>query len=189
VGYDRGLSRLNFPKKVVVSAVWSPRVRTADRRLKALGDGWTASMIGYITSGRPYSYEIFGGTQLRGGRESINGSGGAVYLPTVGRNTLRLPETARLDLRVARMAPVTERVRLRGTLEIFNLFNRVNYTGVEQRAFLTGDARNGVTPLIFQDTATVAAEGLNSRPFGVYTEAGAGSTRERQIQLGLRLEF
>jgi hypothetical protein len=52
-----------------------------------------------------------------------------------------------------------------------------------------GTAAAGVTPLIFQDAATVTAEGLNVRPFGVYTEAGAGQMRERQIQMGLRLEF
>jgi hypothetical protein len=51
---------------------------------------------------RPYSYEIFGGTRMAGGRESSNGSGGAVYLLTSGRNTLRLPVTMRLDMRMAR---------------------------------------------------------------------------------------
>lgn len=189
VRYDRGLSRLNFPNKVVVSAVWSPRVKTRDARLRGVVNGWTTSAIFYATSGAPYSYEIFGGTRLAGGRESINGSGGAVYLPTVGRNTLRLPETARLDLRVARVVQLTELVRLRGTVETFNLFNRVNYTGVQQRAFLAGDEAAGVTPLVFQDAATVAAEGLNVRPFGAYTEAGTSNARERQLQLGLRLEF
>lgn len=189
VRYDKGLSRLNFPRKVVVSAVWSPRLRTPDRLLRAVANGWTTSGIFYATSGRPYSYEIFGGTRLAGGRETINGAGGAIYLPTVGRNTLRLPGTARLDLRMERVVSVTERIRLRGTAEAFNLFNRANYTGVQQRAFLAGTENAGVTPLVFQDAATVAAEGLNVRPFGVYTEAGTGNTRERQLQFGLKLDF
>ncbi|WP_260702974.1 carboxypeptidase-like regulatory domain-containing protein [Edaphobacter flagellatus] len=189
IGYDKGLSRLNFPHKLVVSAVWQPKLRTSERWLAHVANGWTASGIFYETSGRPYSYEIFGGTRLTGGHESINGSGGAVYLPTVGRNTLRLPDTARLDLRIARSLRMTDRVRLRGTAEAFNLFNRVNYTGVQQRAFLTGTSAAGVTPLIFQDAATVAAEGLNVRPFGAYTEAGTATARERQLQLGLHLEF
>jgi hypothetical protein len=84
---------------------------------------------------------------------------------------------------------VTEGVRVRGTAEVFNLTNHVNYSGVTQRAFLVGTAANGVTPLIFQDAATVAAEGLNTRPFGAFTGAATGRTQERQIQLGLRVQF
>jgi hypothetical protein len=46
-----------------------------------------------------------------------------------------------------------------------------------------------VTPLVFQDAAAVATEGLNVLPFGAYTAAGTNQARERQIQLGVRLEF
>jgi hypothetical protein len=190
VQYDKGLSRLNFPHKIVASVVWEPRLQTRQAFLSRIANGWTLSGIVYETSGRPYSYEIFGGTRLTGGRESINGSGGAVYLPTVGRNTLRLPDTSRVDLRLARLVRAGEHVRLRATVDAFNLANHVSYTGVQQRAFLVGvPAANGVTPLIYQDAATVAEEGLNVRPFGVYTASAANNTRERQIQIGLRMDF
>jgi hypothetical protein len=190
VRYDKGLSRLNFPHKIVASAIWQPRLRTGDRWLADAANGWALSEIFYETSGRPYSYEIFGGTRLTGGRESINGSGGAVYLPTVGRNTLHLPDTYRLDLRLARVIRAGERVRVRATLDAFNVANHVNYTGVQQRAFLVGPtAANGVTPLIFQDATAIAAEGLNTRPFGAFTASTANTSRERQLQLGLRFEF
>jgi hypothetical protein len=112
-----------------------------------------------------------------------------VYLPTVGRNTLRLPDTGRLDLRVSRAVHLTERVRMRGSVEIFNLTNHVNYSAIMQRAFLPGTETNGVTPLIFQNAATVAAEGLNVQPFGTYTAASTGQSSERQVQLGVRIEF
>jgi hypothetical protein len=188
--YDKGLSRLNFPHKIVGSAVWQPRLHSTEAWLSGIANGWTLSGIFYETSGRPYSYEIFGGTRLTGGRESINGSGGAVYLPTVGRNTLRLPDTSRVDLRLARLIRAGEHVRMHATVEAFNLANHVSYTGVQQRAFLVGaPAANGVTPLLFQDAGTVEQEGLNVRPFGVYTASAANSTRERQIQFGLRLDF
>ena len=58
-----------------------------------------------------------------------------------------------------------------------------------QRAFLVGTETNGVTPLIFQDAVTVAAEGLNVHPFGTFTAASTGQSPERQVQLGVRLEF
>ena len=189
VQYDKGLSALNYPHKIVASAVWEPRLASELRWLRTAANGWQFASLFTERSGGPYSYDIFGGTRLAGGRESINGAGGAVYLPTVGRNTLRLPDAYNLDLRVSRTVRVTEAVHVRGTAEVFNLTNHVNYSGITQRAFLVGTAVNGVTPLIFQDAATVAAEGLNTRPFGAFTEAATGSTQERQMQLGLRIQF
>jgi hypothetical protein len=211
VRYDKGLSALNFPHRVVATIVWSPRVNssgrsgvsaTAERTVWRLASGWSAAWIFSQSSGRGYSYDIYGGTRLAGGRESINGSGGSVVLPTVGRNTLRLPDSANLDMRLSRsfrlrrtMAGVG--MRLRASAEAFNLTNRLNISGVTQRAFLVGTpislngTTNGpeVTPLVFQNAATVATEGLNVQPFGAYTAASTSQARERQIQLGLRLEF
>jgi hypothetical protein len=187
--YDKGLSTLNFPHKVQASVVWEPKVNSERRWVRTAARGWMVAPLFTAISGRPYSMNIFGGTRLSGGHESINGSGGAVYLPTVGRDTLRLPESTHLDLRISRALHVTEKVRMRGTAEIFNLTNRVNYSGISQRAFLVGTAVNGVTPLVFQDAATVAAEGLNVQPFGTFTAAATGQVQERQVQLGVRVEF
>jgi Carboxypeptidase regulatory-like domain/TonB dependent receptor len=189
LGYDKGLSALNYPHRVVASAVWEPIFSTERRWLRRVGSGWMVAPIFTERSGRPYSYDIFGGSRLSGGHESINGAGGAVYLPTVGRDTLRLPDAVNVDVRVSRVVRVAERVRVRGTVEVFNVANHVNYSGVTTRAFLVGTAVNRVTPLVFQDANTVAAEGLNVRPFGAFTEASAGGAQERQVQLGLRLEF
>jgi Carboxypeptidase regulatory-like domain/TonB dependent receptor len=187
--YDKGLSALNYPHKILASAVWEPSLSSEKRWLRMAANGWTVAPLFVESSGRPYSLDIFGGTRLSGGHESINGAGGAAYLPTVGRNTLRLPDTGRLDLRVSRALRVRENVRMRGSVEVFNLTNRVNYSAIMQRAFLVGTETNGVTPLIFQNAATVAAEGLNVRPFGTFTAASTGQSPERQVQLGVRVEF
>jgi hypothetical protein len=202
VRYDKGLSALNFPHRVVASAIWSPRLRGADpdvaaaaeRAVWKLAGGWSMAVIFSEASGRGYSYDILGGTRLAGGRESINGSGGSVVLPTVGRNTLRLPDTASLNMRLSRTFRLGERCWLRGSMEAFNVTNRENLSGVTQRGFLTalpgtGTAPAGVTPLVFQNAATVASEGLNVLPFGAYTAAATSQARERQIQFGVRMEF
>jgi hypothetical protein len=203
VRYDKGLSALNFPHRVVATIVWSPRVSgsggsgisaTAERTVWRLANGWSAAWIFSEASGRGYSYDIYGGTRLAGGHQSINGSGGSAVLPTVGRNTLRLPDSANLDMRLSRIFRIREGLRLRASAEAFNVTNRRNYSGITQRAFLvgtpgTGTAPAGVTPLVFQNAAAVATEGLNVQPFGAYTAAGTSQARERQLQLGLRLEF
>jgi hypothetical protein len=189
IRYDRGLSTLNMAHKITATAVWQPTVVMPERWMRAAANGWSIAPVFTAQSGRPYSYEIFGGTRLSGGHESINGSGGAVYLPTIGRNTLRLPETANLNLKLDRTIRLGERVRVRAAAEIFNVQNRVNYTSITTRAYLVGTALNGVTPLIFQDAATVASEGLNVQPFGTYTAASSNSSRERQVQIGFKVEF
>jgi hypothetical protein len=109
--YDKGLSALNYPHKLVASAVWEPKVSSGRRWLRVAGSGWAVAPLFTERSGRPYSFNIYGGKRLAGGHQSINGSGGAVYLPTVGRNTLRLPDAANLDLRVSRTLRATETVR------------------------------------------------------------------------------
>jgi hypothetical protein len=186
--YDRAVSTFNHTHRVVAAAVWQPEMH-GSRTLRAIANGWSMAPVVIAMSGRPYSYNIVGGSSLIGGRESLNGSGGAVYLPSVGRNTQRLPWTKNVDLRVARSFTAGDRLHLRLSVEAFNLLNHVNVTAVEQRAFLPGTAVNGITPLVFQDAATIAAEGLTTRAFGVPSSSADSPARERRLQAGFRLEW
>lgn len=188
-GYDKGLSSLNYLQLFHATAVWSPRSRFERPVLRQVAQGWQIATLVRARSGRPISYDLAGGTRLPGGHQSLNGSGGALYLPTVGRNTLRLPPSVTMDLRVARSFAVERRVQVRASAEAFNLLNHRNLSSVSQRAYLVGRTDGGVTPLIFQDAATVAAEGLNTLPFGTPTAAGTRIAQERRIQLSLRVEF
>ena len=188
-GYDKGLSSLNYPYALYASAVWTPLVHFEREAIERFARGWEVAPIVAVHSGRPYSYDLFGGPRLPGGHASLNGSGGALYLPTIGRNTLHLPLHVTTDLRLARAFDVGSRWKLRASAEAFNLFNYQNVSSVNQRAFLVGRAVAGETPLTFQDAATIASEGLNTQPFGTPTSIGTSLARERQIQLGLQLNF
>ena len=182
-GYDKGLSALNYPQLLHLSASWSPRSP------HAILNHWTLAPLVLAHSGRPYSYQLYGGTRLPGGHLSLNGAGGALYLPTVGRNTLRLPYALTSDLRLARTFSLPRETHLRLSAEAFNLTNRVNLSSVEERAFLVGTPTAGVTPLVFQDASALASEGLTTQPFGTPTASSTNLSRERQIQLSLHLEF
>jgi hypothetical protein len=195
-GYDKGLSNQQFPNRFSGDLIYRTRFTGAAKPLRQALREWRIAAIGIAGSGAPYSYTIFGGTYLSGGRESINGSGGATYLPTIGRNTLRLPARGRLDLRLSRdfAIPLTvsgSRARINIFAAAFNLLNTVNLASVETRAFLFGTPATGnPTPLIFQDAATIAAEGLATTPaFGAPTSSTTGVSRERQVELGVRLQF
>jgi hypothetical protein len=188
-GYDKGLSSLNYPWALRILGDWTPQVRGGSKWMRRAANGWSLIPIASARSGRPYTLDISGGTYLAGGHESINGSGGALYLPTVGRNTLRMPATANVDLRAARAFRTGRATRVFAAVEAFNLLNHTNVSSVEQRAFLAGTPAAGVTPLVFQSAAAIAAEGLNTQPFGSATSTGSSLARERQVQLSVRVEF
>jgi hypothetical protein len=189
VGYDKARADTNFPQRFASDVIWLSRLARGSETLRKVASGWRVAALGTAGSGRPYSYEMFGGTRLSGASYSINGSGGSAWLPTVGRNTLRLPARWNVDARLGRGFRVTERLHGEGYVEAFNLTNHVNASQVNARAFLAGSAVNGVVPLVFQDAATVAAEGLNTLGFGTVTSSTTGLSHERQLQIGVRLEF
>lgn len=196
-GYDKGLSNQQFPQRFAGTMALPLHERMGPKAVRLVLDGWRVSAIGTATSGAPYSYKIFGGTYLNGGRETINGSGGATYLPTVGRNTLRLAARGKVDLRLGREVTLGKATHLNAFAEVFNLFNAQNISSVETRAFQLGTAATignstptGPTPLVFQDAAAIALEGLTTEvPFGTANSSTSGTSKERQIELGLRLQF
>ena len=118
VRYDRGLSAFGHSHRFVASAVWEPRVVAGDRWVRRAVNGWVVAPLFTETSGRPYSYDIFGGTSLSGGGRVSTGRVGRCTCRTVGRDTLRLPDTANVDVRVSRrVQKVGERVLVRGMVE------------------------------------------------------------------------
>ncbi len=195
-GYDKGLSSLQFPQRFAGSLQWESQWKRGSKTERRVLSGWRVAALGTAGSGAPYSYTLFAGTRLPGGHESINGSGGATYLPTVGRNTLRLPPRGKLDLRVGREFAASSRVRIGAFAEAFNLLNERNVTGVETRAFVAGGAAtigggsaNGPSVLVFQNAAAIASEGLATPAFGTPNSSTAGSSKERRVEFGLRASF
>ena len=128
------------------------------------------SSIVTIASGRPYN--ILAGADLNG-----DGNGGAFppdrarANPTdpassVSRNSGTLPHQATVDLRLSRRFGLG-RVHIDGIFEVFNLFNRTNYTEINN-IFGTGAYPASPVPT-----------------FGQFTQAAS----PRQIQLAVKLTF
>jgi hypothetical protein len=192
--YDKGISGLNFPQRFSGDLIYSPRLERGPKMLRAALNGMRVAAIARAGSGAPYSHGVYGGSYLSGGSDSLNGSGGATYLPTVGRNTLRLPARSNVDARVSRRFRIGEHVHGEGFAEAFNLLNTVQLTRVETRAFLVGippvvNNITGPTPLVFQDAAAIVTEGLTTPAFGTPLSSTGGGSREREVELGIRLQF
>ncbi len=187
-GYDKGLSSLNYPLALHAEAEWTSGTE-GSRRKRPLAEAWTIAAIETARSGRPYSYDVSGGTYLAGGHESLNGSGGAQYLPTLGRNTLRLPPTIKTDMKLAKGFEFKGKLRGVASAEVLNALNHQNISSVNQRAYLVGTAVDGVTPLVFQNASEITAEGLNTTAFGTPTSTGSSLNRERQVQFSVKMSF
>jgi hypothetical protein len=188
IGYDKGLANLNVPQRLGAEAGWTARFRGEAVWMHAL-NGLHLAADSVIESGRPYSYEIFGGSYLRGGGDTINGSGGSEYLPTVGRNTLRMPLRTLVNARLERGWRLGRRANVSAYVQAMNVLNHANVSRVETRAFVVGTAVNGLTPLVFQNAAAITAEGLNQQPFGTPQSSTSGPNAERQMQIGARFNF
>jgi hypothetical protein len=192
-GYDKGLSSQHIPHRLVADALWQPALTHGPAALQSILSRWTLAALAIASSGAPYSYQVFGGPYLTGGRESLNASGGATYLPTVGRNTLRLPAHARLDLRLQRAFQLPHRLHAEAYAQAFNLLNTQTVTSVQTRAFLLGTPLSttpALTSLVFQDAPTLLTEGLtDTLPFAAPRSSTSGFNHERQLELGLRLRF
>jgi hypothetical protein len=184
---DRGLSPLNQRYRLVLSAVWQPRV--AGLR------GFRLSAIESIESGRPIgefvsvpslpflapdgnTYNGFGGLLGQGSGGDRN------LLASVGRNTLAGPWNYSLALRAAREIRVTERMRFEILAEAFNLFNHSNYNSFNDTIY-TATATTNTTPLATPVLLTPTAGYLNPTS----DTSPPDGTNARRLQLALRFRF
>jgi hypothetical protein len=129
------------------------------------------STIITVASGRPYS--ILAGADLNG-----DADGGAFpsdrarqnpldASSSVGRNTGTMPNQATVDIRLSRRFGIGKDVSVDGIFEVFNLFNRTNYTEINN-IFGTGAYPSNPEPT-----------------FGQFQQAGS----PLQIQLAARINF
>ena len=171
---EEAVSNFDVPHRFSVSAVWQPHSDNVWL------DNFTFAPVISVSSGAPYTGFVSGNapptTRILTG---ILGNGGTNRLPNMERNAFRLPYQANVDFRVARSFPLPGRTRIEVLAEAFNLFNRINYTSVNQTFYTIG--------------GTTAAPTLvyNSATFGSFTNANSGvfAPRPREIQFGARVTF
>ena len=132
-----------------------------------------------MTSGVPYTAVLTGNSPVAGRISTgVLGAGGTNRLPSIERNAYRLPKTANVDLRVGRAFALPSDQRIEVLADVFNLFNRLNYTSVQNSMYTVG--------------GTAAAPTLTSiATFGSFNNANSNYFvfTPRQIQLAVRYTF
>ncbi len=116
---DRAPGNNDQRHRLVVSGLWDlDYLPNATGLRRALLGGWTASWIATWQTGQPYSKTVTNDLNRDGNTRNdiVPGS----------RNSLRLPDTYNVDLRLAKRIPLTGGTDLELIAEAFNLFDRDN---------------------------------------------------------------
>ena len=107
-------------------------------------------------SGTPFAGAAFNTT--------LNGLGGANRVPFWPVNSLNIDQIARIDARLTRIIPLTERIGLQLSFEGFNVLNHTYFTNVLTQAYT---ANNGILtpiPRLGEGSATGGfPDGTNAR--------------------------
>ena len=124
-----------------------------------------------VGSARPYDLlagvDFDGDGQLTDRPRANPASAPTDYSSAVGRNAGAMRPEAVVDLRLQKRVPLTARARVDALIEVFNLFNRTNFTQVN-RTWGPGAYPDDPLP-----------------PFGQFTETAP----PRQVQLAVKMSF
>jgi outer membrane receptor for ferrienterochelin and colicin len=175
---DKGSSQLDQRHRLVISSIWAPTaLRTDSGWAKYLVNGWQLAQITTLASAQPTTTTLrvvgapFAGAAFNG---SLNGLGGSNRVPFQPFSNLDIDQIYRVDARLTKAIPFTERVQLYLNFEAFNVFNTVSNTFVNTEAY---SATGGVlTPSIG------TGQGNQSQGF-------PDGTNARRAQVSLRVVF
>jgi hypothetical protein len=151
--------------------------RRTDAFSKYLINGWQLSGVTTLSSSRPTFANVFISTHIAGLSFpffTLNGFGGDTRVPFWPVNAARYGGVYKLDARITKLLPVSERMKLSLNFEAFNVTNTPYDTSINHQAYT---AANGVlTPSAGYGTGTASA----GYPDG---------TNVRRAQVSLRFAF
>lgn len=175
---DKGTSSLDQRHRAVTNFLWSPTfTKSTTPGARFLVNGWQLSGIVTLASAQPLTPTMrVSGSPFSGAafNTTLNGFGGTNRVPFLPYSSLDIDQVTRLDARIARELPFTERVKGYLQFEAFNVTNTVTNT--------------------FRLTEAYSMSGGVIRPtanFGAPTRSQGfpDGTNARRAQVSLRLIF
>ncbi len=138
---DKGSSATDQRHRAVINWLWAPKLSKSNSwASRYLINGWELSSITTLASSQPTTATVsLSGTQFTGVTmyaSSINGTGGWNRVPFWPVNSLDIDKMYRVDARLTRNLPFTEKVNGMLIFEAFNAFNTQYNTGVNTSAYV-----------------------------------------------------
>jgi len=181
-GSDKGSSGIDQRHRAVVNFTWNPTFTSSKSVVsRYLVNGWQLSAITTMASAQPTSATIsVSGQQFSSlgistvQTSTLNGSGLWNRVPFWPVNSLDVDRMYRVDSRITRTLPISERVKGYLMFEAFNVFNTQYNTAVNSQAF---SASGG----ILKPTSGLGV--------GNQSQGFPDGTNARRMQVALRLTF
>ncbi|MGB7847826.1 MAG: TonB-dependent receptor [Candidatus Acidiferrum sp.] len=190
---ESGRSNFDIRHRFTFGGVWTPDLYKGENTAgKQLLNGYTISPLITISSGAPFTPLLQGNapSQTVGGVSyvavtggtGVLASGGSNRTPFLANNAFQMPRTAIVDLRLEKAFTLPEKMKLTLLGDAFNLFNHTNFTSVDTQMYSI--VTSGGAP------CSTASPCLSFNPhFGVPTQSSNSLIGQRQIQVGIRLDF
>jgi hypothetical protein len=172
-GLDKGSTPLDQRHRAVINFLWSPTLTSSkSTAARFLVNGWELSAITTMASAEPVSATVgsvstganavFQGVQLA--YSTMNGSGGWSRVPFWPVSSIDIDRTYRVDARLSRSLPFSERVKGYLLFEAFNAFNTQYNTSVNTQAYsVTGNILKPVAGLGVGNSSQGFPDGTNAR--------------------------
>ncbi len=184
---DYGRSDNDLRHHFIASAVWQIGTSLGWDKSgigKAIFGGLTLSPIVNIASGRPVNGFLSANPSSPsfGTSNTLLGSGGPQRVFFVKRNKDSRPSTQVVDLRLSKRFHFTENLSLEILAEGFNVFNRSNFTSIQDQEYFFTAATNTLT----YNTGQFAGTPAYLTPLNINNTV---NFTPRQIQFGARFHF
>ncbi len=178
---EKGSAGNDVRHRMVINFVWTPTVTHSNSGFaKYLLNNWQLSQVTTLQSSQPVnsttniSGNAFSGALVSG---SLNGLGGGFSrVPFQPVSNLNLQPIYKVDARLSKKLPFSERVIGYLTFEAFNVFNTPYDTGVRAAEYNL-------------NTATNTLSYISSYASGSSTASSPDGTNARRAQAGLRITF
>lgn len=180
--FDKGSSTLDQRHRAVINWLWAPKFTASDSAVaRFLVNGWQLSTITTMASAKPWSPTVsllgstssqFPGVNLA--YYTLNGAGGWNRVPFLPVGYLNVDQMFRVDGRIARELPFSERVKASLIFEAFNMFNTQYNTAI--------------TTLMYQASGGVLRPVANVGN-GTQSQGFPDGTNARRAQVALRINF
>ncbi len=185
---DYGNSNYNVPNRVAGYVLYNlPNSQRGDW-VKYLINDWAINTAFQAQSGLPYSASLSSYPSYNALNSSWNGAGGTSWIPVIGRNTYKYPRDIVQDLRVQKQFSFTERYKGEARVDLFNIYNHQNVTGVQSTAYVLGGT-SSTNPNV--STATFQNGIAGTANFGTANNSNSSGFlyTPRQVQIGFKFLF
>jgi outer membrane receptor protein involved in Fe transport len=177
---DKGTSLLDQRHRVVINFLWRPKFTSSTSAFaRYMVNGWELSSITTLATPKPAPATVTVSSAVTAGgalanTSTLNGFFGSTRVPFWPFNPLEIDTIHKVDARLQRDLPFTERIRARMSFEAFNVFNTISNTFISTQAYTS-------TAGVLRPTANMG--------IGTASQGFPDGTNARRMQVGLRLEF